>query len=362
MMRRFLPLSLLLIAAAAHADDQAPAVDPVQTVSVPGTKNPELRRYRAMVAGLDAFDTHHALAPQATELKFVLRAHDGVTPIDGTTLRIAGGATSIAVPIAADGSFVLPRDQGAIDDDADLILNRKRGMFGGNADVRTPGLPANVRRLGDLRLECEVMMAIAKKELGFLTRVAVNALIGSEWCHVSKSLYSQHSPAALASATLVSGERRLDAQIGGQRTGYSVPLADASWPDDTLVELKYATAGDNKHFAAQPIYLSGSMNRWGDANVLRPLDANTYQADLTLTRGTHEFKVFSKDFHTVDLGAAQARAIAPGATRTLAWGGPNLSLKVEQDGAYSFRLDVANPALPVLSVVRVEPAEASAAN
>ncbi len=326
MMRRFLTLSLLLIAAAAHADDPAANADPVQSVNVPGTKNPELRPYRAMLAGLDAFDAHHALAPKAPEVKFVLRARDGVTTLAGTSLRIAGGATAIAVPIAADGSFVLPRDQGAYDDDADLILNRKRGLFGGNADVHTPGLPDNVRRLGDLRLECEVMMAIAKKELSFLTRVAVNAMIGSEWCHVTKTWYSQHSPAALASATLVWGERRLDAQIGGQRTSYSVPLADASWPDDTLIELQFATAGDNRHFAAQPIYLSGSMNRWGDANVLRQLDANIYQADITLTRGTHEFKVFTKDFHTIDLGAA-SRGPLRLARRRVRWPGAGLTCR-----------------------------------
>jgi len=43
-------------------------------------------------------------------------------------------------------------------------------------EVRTPGLPENVRRLGDLRLECKVMIEIAKEE-----RFCMKATAASCW-------------------------------------------------------------------------------------------------------------------------------------------------------------------------------------
>jgi hypothetical protein len=44
----------------------------VQSVSVKAMKDPEIKAYRSMVAGLDAFDKHHDLAPDAPALRFVL--------------------------------------------------------------------------------------------------------------------------------------------------------------------------------------------------------------------------------------------------------------------------------------------------
>ena len=66
---------LVLIHSAAHAD--APA-DTGQSIHVNSIRNPELKSYRVMTAGLDAFDEYHALAPKAREA-FVLSQLEGLT-------------------------------------------------------------------------------------------------------------------------------------------------------------------------------------------------------------------------------------------------------------------------------------------
>jgi hypothetical protein len=60
-------------------------------------------------------------------------------------------------------------------------------------DVRTPGVPATMRRLGDLRLECRVLVDIAKNYLGFLFRASINTLmLTSDWCSHESSAVDAH--------------------------------------------------------------------------------------------------------------------------------------------------------------------------
>jgi hypothetical protein len=178
----------VLAFALAFAAGGAVAQDTTRSVEIQGVRNPDMKSYRAVVAGLDAFEDHHALAPAVTELRFLLSARAGTKPPSGDPLylRIVGNGDPVPVPIAADGTFTIPRVQSAIDDDADLILNRKKGVLKGRPDIRSPGLPDNVRRLGDLRLECQVMVAIAKKEVGLMLNLFINTMaMTSNWCEIS---------------------------------------------------------------------------------------------------------------------------------------------------------------------------------
>jgi hypothetical protein len=231
----------------AQADGQAgePAQEQMQAVSINGTRNPELKSYRTMMAGVDAFDEHHELAPAAPGLHFRLvpNAEQDQAKLEGITLRIAGNGDAIAVPVAADGKFALPRLQAALDDDADLILNRKKKLLGWAPDVRSEGVPAEMRRLGDLRLECEVGLAIAKKELNLLQRAAAAAaMLGAPPCQYrTYSVFGFSAPRALKAVTLVAGERRLALPLRGR--DYLAPLPDKSWPDDALVEFQFADEG-----------------------------------------------------------------------------------------------------------------------
>ncbi|MGH8855515.1 MAG: hypothetical protein ACREWI_14730, partial [Telluria sp.] len=72
------------------------------------------------------------------------------------TLRVAGDSISIPVPVAPNNSFVLPRNDNALREDAAVLANRKTTSMTSRAPIVTPGLPPGTRRLGDMRLECLV--------------------------------------------------------------------------------------------------------------------------------------------------------------------------------------------------------------
>jgi hypothetical protein len=208
---------VVLFSAGVQAADARPGVSEseqqIAEVAVNGTKDPGLKPYRIMSGGLDAFDEYRSHAPEAV-LRFRLSKHGErnwyAENWDGVRLRMAGNDSAIPVPIAVDGTFILPRSQQAYDDDADLILNQKKSLIRFSADVRTPGVPENARRLGDNRLECQVMMGIGKKELGFARRAVFNTIfLGGHWCSSKRATYGFPLPGGSIKTTL---------NVGGTRT------------------------------------------------------------------------------------------------------------------------------------------------
>src|SRR5471032_564615 len=219
-------------AAAAAAADAAPVVE------VSSVKNPELKSYRQMLKGVDAFKQFHALAP-ATDLKFVLVADDSAVKLQDVTLRIAGDSTSIPVPLASDGTFTLEKIQAAVDDNADIVSNKKKNLLHWHADIRTPKVPENARRLGDLRLECEISWAVRQDEMSFFVRNGIKLAGGL--CHSTHIMLHYQAPRALASVTLVSGDRREALTVSKKEPRvFMPPLSDTSWNDDALIEYEYA--------------------------------------------------------------------------------------------------------------------------
>lgn len=244
-------LEFALPAAIAAENPPVPAAEAVQeleAVTVTGHKDPAILPYRKALKALDAFDLHHALAPAAPP-RFALRLRPRQVDPGGEplTLHLVGNETDMDIPLAADHSFSLPRDQKALDEGADLIANRKKGLYFGAPHIRSPGVPADARRLGDLRLECEMNWAVIKDEVNFVQRLAAEALGGL--CHTSLARIGFRTPRALAAATLVAGERReaLAAnRIGKDGETFMPPLHDRSWPDDTLIEFVFAAALESR--------------------------------------------------------------------------------------------------------------------
>ena len=233
--------ALLLLAALAGAALPAGAAeDATPSVNVNSVRNPEMRSYRSIWAGFKAFDDHHALAPDAP-LRFRLLRPDGhpAGAADGLALRLASEGASVPVPIGADGMLEIARSQAAYDADATFILNQKSGRFGARPEIRTPGLPDKVRRLGDLRLECRVGVAIAKDQMPFLARAAINTLmLGTDWCGKKEMQVAFTADRALDGATIRHGDRAAELTLQGE--AFMAPLGSPAWPDDALIELKFA--------------------------------------------------------------------------------------------------------------------------
>jgi len=213
-----------------------------QVVIINGSRSPEMQPYRYMLSGLDAFDSQHALAPDAQQLRFRLHAKKKAPKgaFDNLVVRLSGKETDIPVPLAEDHSFTLPRSAEAERDNADVVLNQKKSYYGWMPDVRSAGVPADMRRLGDIRLECRVLVAIAKNYIPFLMRATINTLmLTTDWCSFKDFDMSMRSDRAIASATLVDGAHRLELKVGEDGKNYSVPLNDKTYSNDALIEFTF---------------------------------------------------------------------------------------------------------------------------
>lgn len=212
-------------------------------VLVNAVRGPELKSYRFMSAGLDAFDEHRRLAPDAPNVRFRLRPLSTNPSLDmsNLALRIAGDSISVPLPIAADNTFLLPRNDTAFSEDADLVLNKKRADYRWDAMVNTPGVPEGMRRVGDLRMECQVIIAIAKKNLNLIERAfAATVFGGPDWCKSERMEMGTRTTRKVASATLVSGASRVGLKLSDDGMGYRTPPESEAYPNDALVEVKFA--------------------------------------------------------------------------------------------------------------------------
>jgi len=247
------------------AAQQGPRVDRLAPVTVTAKANPDPveKSYRKMVKGMDLFERQHDMAPNAT-LRFKLLPRKRGTDMNPVTLAVVGDTVDFVLPIAPDHTFTLPRNAQALQENAQVIPNRRRLTMTWRSDIRTPGLPPHTRRLGDLRLECRVGMeaGLISNSITVLGRLASALLDTPAYCDKPAPLYLFFADRPLFSVALVDGQRReilaihtlyanasddtgmrdnlpyCDCEVLVDRT-YVLPLGDRSWPDDTLVAFEY---------------------------------------------------------------------------------------------------------------------------
>ena len=256
---------MMLVCTAAFADDRngAAADAALPAINVVATRDPVDKSYRKMLKGMDVFEQKHGMAPTAS-LRYKLLPRQRDTNMGGIALEILGDSFTIPVVLAPDRTFTLERNQKALDEDASVRPNRKADSMTWRTDVRTPGLPPDTRRLGDLRLECHVGMEadLVSNVLPVIGQISRLLDRMRDYCDKSDAHYYFFAERPLFSVTLVAGTRReilsvdelyagssddplsktdlayCDCQVLLDRT-YYMPLGDRSWPDDTQVEFEY---------------------------------------------------------------------------------------------------------------------------
>ena len=238
----------------------APAEAGMQVVQVAGSRDVDEKRYSKIYKGFQVFEENHGLAPAAT-LRFRLYPRSKNASFANLRLTLSGEKIDIPVTLDDDHSFSLPMNADFAKGDVLLTTNKKEGSYAWRVDIRTQGLPPNTRRLGDLRLECRVDMKGA--ELRQMVRdPSIMALVAvSDPCTFrtfTNPFFAEHP---LFNVTLVSGTRResiasdwlyvnsasampdgmyelVDWRYARDRQ-YIPPIADSSWPDDTLLEFEF---------------------------------------------------------------------------------------------------------------------------
>ncbi len=260
--RRVFPLVPAIVVALATANACDAATNALPPVEVTALRDPVEKSYRRIVQGMDVFEQRRSLAPNAS-LRFKLLPRNRQTNMQGIALTIVGETVNVPVPIAADNTFALERSAQALKEDALVTPNRQARSMTWRADIRTPGLPPNTRRLGDLRLECLVgMEAGLVSGSGSVIEQIARALSDRNYCEQRIPEYFFFGERPLWSVTLVHGSRRETLPVDQMYAGisrdpmtaadleycdcavlvdraYYAPLGDRSWPDDTLLELEY---------------------------------------------------------------------------------------------------------------------------
>ena len=238
---------------------------PTVTVTAKANRDPVEKSYRKIIRGMDLFEAQQKLAPAAA-LRFKLLARRRDTDMQQIEINVVGPSVDFPVTLDQDNTFTLERNRRAFDEDAQVVPNRKARSMTWRADIRTPGLPAHTRRLGDLRLECRVGMeaGLISESVSLVGRIAgalVSPFVNTPaYCDKVDPQYLFFADRPLFGVTLVNGSRRealpIDRLYGGaseerddeDRSGcdcellvdrtYFMPLGDRSWPDETLVEFE----------------------------------------------------------------------------------------------------------------------------
>lgn len=257
--RTVITIAALLPLTAAEAADSAPGL---QVVNVSGLSKPDERGYAKMVEAMELFEKLHAMAPQALLRFELLPAHAGVA-MKSIELNVVSGERRMAVELAEDRTFTIARLPIPQHARAMVSSNRRDGSLLWRARIRTPGLPDNTRRLGDLRLEWHVdyVAALGPHWISPGSRLAMAMMDRPYEMRGLHHMFLADRP--LFGVTLIAGNRRqvlatdmlylsgLTSALPSpllalwkNRTflmdrAFDLPLSDASWPDETLVVIDY---------------------------------------------------------------------------------------------------------------------------
>lgn len=232
---------LLLAAGAASAQTAPPAYQlDLPSVSVNLNADPAWRSYKQLKVGEVAFVKFHRLAPRA-DLYFALFPLQPWLDFDGVKMSLQFDEGMVPIPLGPFGRFRLPEIKTANLESAELVLNQRSGTYRWRPDIRSPDVPANFRRLGDMRLECEVSDAVNGNTGYLFPRPLFSSSDGSCRSDQVKNLFPA-SRSVVAIRMSYGNRTETYNNVPGNKYGgyvYYVPLHDQTWPDDALFELIY---------------------------------------------------------------------------------------------------------------------------
>lgn len=236
----------------------------IPAIKVTGYVTSAIRPYDRVLPGIREYNVHRHLAPQ-TELRFgVVTDSFPMKPLTVSKAALEGRwGWSQELKVVEDGWMLIPDSPEAEQRKADLVVSRRNAASQNWViDIHTPSLPPQVYRLGDLRLECRVYLAIewamwkgrlvmARRQSPALKRPPMDDL-----CNGNQEVFFNTRPwPGLQAYELKEGGRtwRVDLdrwQIASQSFMLQLGSSPEAWSDDALVEFHFydsshwGTAGD----------------------------------------------------------------------------------------------------------------------
>lgn len=208
----------------------------VASVNVKGIRDPDWKPYSAMLKGVERFEEKHALAPGA-ELKFILEPRRADVDMQAIALRLESDEAGMAIPLGERNIFSLPVGQGPLYEKVELTVNRKASSVRWIPYVRSAATSDTLRRLGDLRLACEVHWAIDKETLPFAMRTMMSAMGGPCNFVSQKGTYSFAEGRRITAATISFNGKSAPVPFSGH--AFTPPLREQDWSDDSTIELTF---------------------------------------------------------------------------------------------------------------------------
>ena len=212
------------------------AVLPDDEVLVNASKSPFSIDAKALRRAAAVFDKDRSLAPEAP-LRF--RVIDYTPKAEPLRIWIERDDDVETVAVGADGLLSLP--QFAFADGTRLHANRSEEALTLTPEILSPGTALHTRRLGDLRLQCRVDLALRIYEEPLYVRALmppVSMVCNSKnfgyYVYTGFPVESAEIPGADAYKT-VRGDKSKTISMRG---GYAAPLGDRSISDDAIIELK----------------------------------------------------------------------------------------------------------------------------
>jgi hypothetical protein len=209
---------------------------PPPQVVVTSIKDAYKIAYRNVQKALDAQHDNPRLAPQA-RMRWRVVARDGKLLVEAPPVTISGTNGHLPVVPDSDGVFELPAAVPELGDDVELRIDARRSDVMLVPLVETGGLDASSRRLGDLRLECEMTWRLEYDDIPFALKAAMK-LMGSP-CgskHFDMPLHVRHR---LKSATIARDGQPTALRLGRRSMAFYAPLYDDTLGNDTLVTLAF---------------------------------------------------------------------------------------------------------------------------
>ncbi|TXI92598.1 MAG: hypothetical protein E6Q34_06340 [Burkholderiaceae bacterium] len=239
-----------------------------QSVEVNHTRHPEERSYRFLHGGRQFFESLRARVPGAV-LRFRLIPLKLEVDLKQVRLRLAGETFETPIHITEDFRFELPNNDLAFKEDAVILSNYSETELRFIAEVKSPDLPENRLRLGELRVNCEVFVKTLrfreKTDIVSLSKRALLAVLSNP-CLFEKPTIPFLAEQPIFKVSLSHGSRHVQLPLRslyGQRLhpisifgpgdlqngwlqlhpleelAFIPPLSDTSWPDDTLIEIEF---------------------------------------------------------------------------------------------------------------------------
>ncbi|MFG6486974.1 hypothetical protein ACG04R_09845 [Roseateles sp. BYS78W] len=224
-------IALLLLAAALSAHAAPPELPPV-TVEGESTASREQQTVADLLRVLDVFERERAtLAPQAELRIRVLPRRDLA---DVPALELRHGSAREPIAIDALGRFAIPPAWRALPPDAIVRSHLLSGRLAWAVDVRTPGLPDDTRRLGDLRLECRADLYGGALMRGIKPPAFYAARAVTDICMSSLVAYGFFADRPMFAAQIREGARRAELPYrwmhGSEMGQSSLMFALLDWP------------------------------------------------------------------------------------------------------------------------------------